>query len=224
MARDQKKTHKLNDCWNSIGVWSFGALRCERLEDVIHCRNCEVFSHAGRSVFERQPPSGYMTQWKKEIASDQVRADSDSVGIMIFRLGREWFALHAVSLHEVIDQRTVHRIPHNERPEIAGVVNVGGEIQVCYSLFDLLDIDTEKTDAKTYKRLIVVINDGDKYVFPVNEISGFFRYSVSDITPVPSTVSEGKKELLHGVIKVNKRQVAALDIEKICQSLRMAVV
>ena len=46
----------IDDCWNRIGVWGTETPRCPKLEDVVHCRNCEVYSAAGRLVLERRLP------------------------------------------------------------------------------------------------------------------------------------------------------------------------
>ena len=217
MARKSKSSLKHEDCWNTIGVWAATEAKCERLDETIHCRNCEIFSQAGRNVFERKPPSGYLALWQKEIASDQVSRDKGSKGIMVFRLGKEWFSIPIDSMQEITEHKKIHRIPHNEISTIDGIVNVGGEVEICYSLFNMLGAKNIKTENSVYKRLVVVLVDGDRYVFPVSEVSGVAHYNQEDLNPVPSTLDEEKKTLLYGIINLGKRQVAALNIEKICQ-------
>ncbi|HTJ92190.1 MAG TPA: chemotaxis protein CheW [Pararobbsia sp.] len=46
----------LDDCWNRIGVQ--GDRTCERLTDVVHCRNCSVYAHAAMSLLDRPRADG----------------------------------------------------------------------------------------------------------------------------------------------------------------------
>src|SRR5262249_33650916 len=55
-------------CWNTIGVWGDRTPRCERLPEVIHCQNCEVYCKAGRGLLERLPSQEYLREWQQELA------------------------------------------------------------------------------------------------------------------------------------------------------------
>lgn len=211
-------------CWNTIGVWGKSTERCERLAQVVHCRNCEVFSQAGREVLERKPPSGYVTQWRNEIAHQQEEANPSFSGVITFRLGNEWFAIQAKSLQEVARLRTIHRIPHNSNPYIAGVVNIGGEIIACYSLGRLLGVDRKDTENHGYQRLMVINYQGESYIFPVSEISGMARFSESDIVPAPATLDAERLSLIDSMVLSNKQHIAILNVDQVCRSFgRVAV-
>ena len=148
MVKRKTISKEHNDCWNTIGVWSSVQEKCERLAQVVHCRNCDVFSQAGREVLERKPPGGYVTQWRNEIAHQQEEKDATLTGVMTFRIGDEWFAVTARSLQEIAELRTIHRVPHNDNPHVAGIVNIGGEVDICYSLGNLLGVKRqEKNDS-----------------------------------------------------------------------------
>lgn len=219
MAKNKKQTNKYNDCWNSIGVWSSAANRCERLSQVIHCRNCDVFASAGREVLEQTPQSEYITEWQKAVARKENEIDSTLPGVMAFRIGAEWFAISAQSLQEVSEYRIVRRVPHNENKNIAGIVNIGGEVVVCYSLANFLEVDLPEDIGKASQRMMVVLYSGEKYIFPVSEVMGMTRYGEGDILPLPSTLGEEKTLYIDSVFLHDKKHIAILNIEEICQSI-----
>lgn len=219
MVKRKVTSKKYNDCWNKIGVWSSASEKCERLSQVVHCRNCDVFSQAGREVLDRRPPGGYVTQWRNEIAHQQEEIDKSLQGLMTFRIGKEWFAVPAKSLQEIAELRIIHRVPHNDNPYIAGIVNIGGEVDICYSLGNFLGVDKYKNESNVFQRLMVINYYGDRYIFPVSEISGMTRYGESDVLPVPSTLGGEKSSFVDGMFVSNKTHIAILNIEQICLSL-----
>lgn len=222
MAKRKATKKKHNDCWNTIGVWSSVPEKCERLSQVVHCRNCDVFSQAGREVLERTPPGGYVTQWRKEIAHQQGESDTTLTGVMTFRIAEEWFAVPAKTLQEIAEQRTIHRVPHNDNPHVVGIVNIGGEVDICYSLGDFLGLSKQANVINAYERLMVVIYNGDRYIFPVNEVSGMTRYGEADVLPVPATLGGDKSSYVDGMFVMGKTHIAILNIEQICQTLEGA--
>lgn len=217
MAKRNKKNHE--DCWNKIGVWSTSPEKCERLLQVIHCRNCDIFSKAGREVLERNAPGGYVTQWQKEIAHQKQEISELTHGVMMFRIGNEWFAISAGSLQEIAELRKIHNVPHNENPNIRGVVNIGGEVDICYSLANLLEITKHEDGEGNYQRLMVISYQAERYIFPVSEVRGMIHYGESDVLTAPSTLGPKKSSLINGIFMVDKNSVAILDADQICRTL-----
>ena len=216
MKKRKKNSTKIEACWSKIGVWGDAQEKCDRLADVTHCRNCDVFSLAGRSVFETLPPAGYISQWQKEISIKKEEREKGDIGILVFRLGKEWLALPVEYLQEIVEERKIHKIPHNDGIYILGIVNIGGEVNTCYSLMNLLEIDENAdNNDSALRRLIVIAINGDRFVLPVCEISGLARYSAADLLPAPATLGKNMRTYLVGMFNLNKRQVAALNVEQI---------
>lgn len=198
-------------------MWGAAPEKCGRLEEVVHCRNCDVFSMAGRGVFENRAPAGYLSQWQKEIKKEKKAREKGDTGVMVFRLGKEWLSLPIEYLQEIVEERQVHKIPHNNtNTYILGIVNIGGEINTCYSLMNLLEIDesSEKNDGDL-RRLIVATINGDRFVLPVCEISGLARYASDELLPAPATLGKKMGTYLEGMFHLKKTQVAALNVEQI---------
>ena len=197
-------------------MWGNAKEKCDRLADVVHCRNCDVFSMAGRGVFESRPPAGYLNKWQKELSHQKEEREKGDVGVMVFRLGDEWLALPVEYLQEIVEERKVHKIPHNEGVYILGIVNIGGEVNTCYSLMNLLEIDENiERNKGELQRLIVIVVNGERFALPVCEISGLARYSSGDLLPTPATLGKKMGTYLDGMFNLQKRQVAALNVEQI---------
>jgi chemotaxis-related protein WspD len=216
VKKKSTKNNKNDNCWSSIGVWGNAQDKCDRLSEVIHCRNCDVFSMAGRGVFESRPPVGYLSQWQKEISNIKKERVKGDIGVMVFRLGKEWLSLPVEYLQEIVEERNVHKIPHNQGNYILGIVNIGGEINTCYSLMNLLEIDENADKNGTeLRRLIVMLINGYRFVLPVCEISGLARYSSAELLPTPATLGKKMGTYLAGMFYQSERQVAALNVEQI---------
>ncbi|MDT8384636.1 MAG: chemotaxis protein CheW [Gammaproteobacteria bacterium] len=223
-----KKTIRINKpvdrCWYERGVWSAVSDKCEKLEEYIHCRNCPVFSSEGKRVLDRAAPAGYLKEWRKGLAANKPIIKKDSRSILVFRVVEEWFAIPSRCLHEITEKKTIHKIPGNNNPGIVGVVNVGGEIRVCYSLESVLgvrcqDSKNRKGGSSEITRFIVAFIGGNYYVFVVQHISGMALYHDDELYPIPSTLAYDGANLLLGVINHATNKVAVLDVDKFQSTL-----
>lgn len=214
------KNNIVRDCWNIIGIWA-SVRTCDLLDEYVHCRNCPVFQHAGRSVFELSPPAGYMTQWNKELATEQKEAKQGDSGIVVFRVSGEWYAFSAKVVEEIASYRHIHRIPRNENPYLLGIVNIGGEINISYSLASILNVNNAKTAEATkteneVKRLVVVKVKERNYVFPVDEVKGLARYYRHSLINMPATIESHKSNLLLGLTENDGLQIAVINETELC--------
>lgn len=209
----------LATCWNTIGVWGSQAPRCEKLKQVVHCRNCKVYWDAGRQVFDRGIPEGYLDQWTQILAGVPEERTKDTLSIIYFRIGEEWFSLSTRYFVEVSQIKSIHRIPHQSGESITGLVNVGGSVRLCFSLSNLLSIkdgsDQPKAKHGVYQRYLVIQIDENDFVFPVDEVGGVYRYSAPELKQVPATIDGERAGLLLGVLEIDGNNVACLDAEKL---------
>lgn len=218
MSNAKNKNTQGQHCWNTIGVWSGVADRCDRLEEFVHCRNCSVFRDAGREVFDKAAPVGYLSEWRKTLASDMMLEEHEDKSVLVFMVGGEWFAIPATCLSEIAEQRVVHRIPRNRNNDIEGIVNISGEVRVCYSLESILGV--KRSAVKNHKngqsmiaRHLVILLNAQYYVFRVEQVSGLCWYNVNDILPVPSTLRHDGGGVILGVINHNKNKVGIFDVD-----------
>jgi chemotaxis-related protein WspD len=213
---------KIRDCWNIEGVWGASPEKCEKLHEVTHCRNCEVFEQAARLVFENRPPAGYKQEWSENIRFPQESQESDQVSGIVFRIHDEWFLLDVKCFEKVSDVRPVHCIPHNEDSFVDGLVNIDGAIRLCFSLSDLLgvtrsDVDGVTGGMKVFKRFIVTSIEGSGYVFQADEVKGVERFFKDDLLSTPASYVDSMKGLVPAVINSEIGMLNMLDHQRIHQ-------
>jgi len=189
-------------------VFSATAPTCPRLTDVIHCQNCEVYSGAGRKLFDRAVPSGYADEWNHALRADKPREDVESISILVFRIGAEWLGLPTAALSQVSDIRKIHTLPHRSDAVLLGLVNVRGRNLICCSLTALLGIAGAEPDGPTgilaYRRMIVTADGRDRWVLPVDEIDGVRRFRPRHVRELPVTVARDRAHFTRFVVELDE--------------------
>lgn len=215
----------IDDCWNRIGVWGNEKPRCQKLDHVIHCVNCKVYSGAGRLLLDRPADEEYISNWSEQLKSKKARRNENEVSVVVFRIGCEWLALNARLFHEVVEMRVVHHVPHSKTAVLRGLINIRGELQLCVSLGQLLGLEkrgraNNNKLTGTTERMVVISNGDDRYVFPVSEVKGIHRFVSSDLNIVPTTAMQSMSNYLCGVINLDDMHVGYLDEGLIFPALR----
>ena len=197
------------------------------MEEVIHCRNCDQFTQAGRNLLERELPEEYKNEWGQIFAVKKIDAPVGTIALVIFRIEDEWLSLPAKLFAEIVDMRPVHTLPHKRSPVLLGLINVNGEIQLCVSLKDLIGLESEKESNRKGKKdqafMMVVIKNDERWVFPVNEISEIYHIHPDILQNVPVSVSKSKSAFSKGIFKWKNRNVAFLDDELLFYTLRRSI-
>ncbi|MBI3775622.1 MAG: chemotaxis protein CheW, partial [Gammaproteobacteria bacterium] len=145
---------KIVNCWNSIGVWGRERPRCPLLAEVIHCRNCDKYIAAGQRALLRPMPPEYQQEWTRLLARKKDADTGHHLTVIIFRVGDEWFSLPVNYLQQVETRRAIHSIPHRNSSIVKGVVNVAGEVKMCFSLGALLGIEQASTLDSTQRTAV----------------------------------------------------------------------
>jgi chemotaxis-related protein WspD len=207
------------NCWNSIGV--HGDSSCAELRQVIHCRNCKVYSSAASNLLDAEPSSDYIAHWTRQASRKRDVAERATVSVLIFRIGNEWFALQSTSLTEIAGMRRIHSIPNRRNGIVLGLANIRGELVVCVSLRGILNIeDAEQTDANDQRRRLLVIHrDGASTVCPVDEVHGIERFTTRDLGALPATVSGASARYTCATLSWSERTVGVLDERMLFQAV-----
>jgi len=226
----------LNDCWNQIGV--MGDRTCGELKTVIHCRNCKVYSAAGRSLLERNTPPEYLKEWTdilSEASTQQVGVGqstlvraTDTLSAIIFRLGNERLALPVNILQEVTPPYPIHTVPHRSNSVFLGLINIRGETLLCISLRDLLGLEPVAKSANLSntinpQRMIVAGRNDEKWVFPVDEVHETYRFHINDFKAAPVVISKASETYTKGVVTWKDKKLNFLDSELLFYTLKHKV-
>ena len=214
---------KINDCWNSIGVWSRVRTRCPELEKLVHCRNCPVYSNAGHQLLDRQNDAGYQQLWTRNLEKPREEKQSNLHSALAFRLGDEWFALQTSIIREVTYCNNHHSLPHRTNKILRGIVNVRGELLLCVSLGYLFKLQKSEKDYDTTKpihqRYIVIGDNEEYYTFPVSEVRNTLRYDVDAIQKPPSTLAEATSCYVSGIIVHEDTHIGLINNELLFNTL-----
>ncbi|MEH2350787.1 MAG: chemotaxis protein CheW [Nostoc sp.] len=229
-------------CWNFIGIE--GDRSCPQLATYTHCRNCPVYSTAGRHLLERPIPGDYRHQWTQLLAESRTDENSlmpshalptTQITVVIFRLQREWLALSAQIFKEMSPPRVIHTLPHRSNQILRGLVNIRGELLLCISLSHLLNLEVADTAVQTvsplvYSRLVVLEKAGNTWVFAVDELYGIHRFHRDELQDAPKSLTQGTqaytKGLFHwqtGVSPMRSHSVSYLDDELLFTTLARKV-
>ena len=212
---------KGDKCWSKIGVWGRQTPRCDRLDDVIHCRNCDVFANAGRALLEREPPPNYINDWTELLARTNQTTLAKSRTVLAFRIGDELVAISIELVKEIVDMGRMHRIPHKDNKIIRGLVSIRGELKLCVSIGGLLGI---KKGGLSYvnqhlpyssEHLVVTVYGENEFVFPVSEVIGLRRVDPGALQNAPSTISNTMSSSITGIYVIDGRNFGMLDEAKL---------
>ncbi len=204
-------------CWQEIG--SAGRGDCERLREIIHCRNCIEYSRAGRELFDRPVPTGLVAEWTAALAAENQDLRREALSVVIFRVCGEWFALRTAVFAEVTEKHAPHSVPFRSSGAFLGLVNVSGELLLCVSLAQLLGISGDDGPEPVRPRICVIAQDHERVAFPVDEVLGVRRLDESALAPTPATVSQSPGALTSSMFEYDGRGVGLLDEEKLFAAL-----
>ena len=207
------QTVQVADCWNRIGV--NGDQSCPKLEQHVHCRNCEVYADAAQRNLQRPVNEGYREEWASRLREPETARGLNDASAVVFRIGREWLALPTAMVQAVAPQASSHTLPHRSGGGLAGIVNVGGKLYPAMSLAALLGIDDANAPAQagrhTFARLLVVESGGQAFALPVADLHGIARYPAGSLRAPAATINKGLLRYLTGVLSEGGLQVGVLD-------------
>jgi chemotaxis-related protein WspD len=221
-----------HDCWNQIGV--MGDRSCAELETAIHCYDCPIYAAVGEGLLERQPPQGYIQEWINILSEtpsehedafqhSKVVLAEEAISVMIFRMGGQKLAMPVRVLKEVTHPYTIRPVPHRSNDFFLGLVNIRGEILPCASISHLLNLESEPAvtshATERTKRMIVAGQQDSKWVFPVDEVYGSYRFHLSELYDAPVVITKAAAAYTQGVIQWEGKKVNYLDSELLFYSL-----
>ena len=205
-------------CWREIGI--AGDQSCELLSRYVHCRNCPQYSNLGRTLFDREMPDDYRREISEELAAATTPPTADTVSVVVFRIGLEWFALRTIVFHEIAVSQKTYIVPFRSRGVLAGMVNVNGELLLCVSLQAALGLPAgEKAELGGKPRLCVVGTGRERFAFSTNEVLGVRRVSRASLRTVPVTLAKSPSAQTVWCFELEGRNVGLIDEKKFFNSL-----
>ncbi len=207
----------LDHCWRRIGVYG-GDQSCPLLIESLHCRNCQVFSDAARTLFDRASDVESTEQWQR------ARSGQDSLkAALVFRLGQQWLGLPPTLVAEVAARQPVRRLAHRTTGRLEGVVNVRGELHLCVALGELLGLDARSETSATGRMVLVRDNDSKVLAFRCEEVLGLQHFPNTCMEPAPDTLPEPLRECVEGLFPMKSGHLAMLNGDSVLNLLEQAL-
>jgi chemotaxis-related protein WspD len=211
-------------CWLEIGVYGKGD--CPDLPKYVHCRNCPVYSDAGVRLLDRLLPEGYRREWTAHFAQEAKAAPPARTSAVVFRISAEWLALPTQAFQEVAERRRIQSLPHRRQGIVLGLVNIRGELLICISLGRLLGLEKRaagETHRTVYERLLVVNWEGNRLVFPVDEVEGIYRFQARELKEPPATLAKFSLSHTQGLLLRQQRTVGVLNAASLFPALNRSL-
>jgi chemotaxis-related protein WspD len=215
---------EIRPCWNEIGVQ--GNATCPELPQVIHCRNCPVYSKAGVQLLDRPLLPEYRQAWTQHFSQDKKLPGPARQSALVFRIDSEWLALPAPAFQEVAERRPVHSLPHRRQSIVLGLVNIRGELLICISLAPLLGLARSplcEMPRSKYDRLLVAKRDDQRFVFPADEVRGLLRFQTPELKEPPATLTKSRLSYTQGILYWQDQAVGLLNADLLFSTLNRSL-
>ena len=132
--------------------------------------------------------------------------------LVSFRLASEEYGIEITKVQEIILMGEITRVP--QTPEyIMGLINLRSTVIPIVDLRLRFGLSKEKVTDET--RIMVVNVAGKTIGIIVDAVNEVLRISQEQIAPPPPTVAGLGREYLTGLVKLEKRLLILLDIDKI---------
>lgn len=137
---------------------------------------------------------------------------SGSMQLVSFRLAQEEYGIEITRVQEIILMGEITRVP--QTPEyVKGLINLRSTVIPIIDLRLRFGLTVEPPTDET--RIMVVNVRGKTLGVIVDAVSEVLRITQEQIAPPPPTVAGLGREYLTGLVKLEKRLLILLDIDKI---------
>ena len=107
-----------------------------------------------------------------------------------------------------------------------GLVNIRGELLICVSLGHLLALENPMPRGMlrtVHQQLLVGNWDGDRFVFPVDEVCGIHRFDPHHLQGPPATLVKSNFSYSRGILSWERKSVGLLDPNLLFSSLNRSL-
>jgi purine-binding chemotaxis protein CheW len=151
----------------------------------------------------------------RETVSEEA---NDLVGILLFRLGEEWYSVKVEDVREIYQEYVLTPVPCT--PDfIEGVVNIRGEIISVTDVARLMRLGTVSTEGAENPPAIVIQNDGCATAMVVDEIGDITDIPTDGIEPPLSLMDKSQAEFVAGSVYVNERLIGLISVDRILEPI-----
>lgn len=211
-------------CWRSIGIW--GDASCPKLREEIHCHNCPVYIQSGRHQLEQPSSEGYRKQWAEILSHPKEVQPTGVTSVAIFRFGGHILALPTAVFKRILEPRPIHPIPHRTNNVLLGLVPVLGELHLAFSLPQLIGLKIDAPfsgRARSLPRMAQIEKEGDRWVFPVDEVLALHELTPESTLAVPGDPDDPATTYLTAMFEFDGQIAHCIDDGLLFASLKRSL-
>jgi purine-binding chemotaxis protein CheW len=147
-------------------------------------------------------------------------ASVETTGLLLFRLGEEWYAVPIDGVREIYNDYEVTRIPRVPG-FILGVINVRGEIVSVTNLGEMMRVPsrTELDIEGLLPSAIIVSTDACVTAIVVDEIGDIVDVPNESIEPPLSTLDKTQAEFVSGSVYVEGALIGIVNLNKVLEPI-----
>ena len=144
-----------------------------------------------------------------------IRQSVPQVQLVTFRVGAEEFGLDVFAVHEILRHQPVTPVP--KAPAfVEGVIDVRGTLVPVIDLRRRFELPEAAVDADT--RVVLVEFGGERLGLVVDAVTEVLRVPETAVSLPPRYFKGLAAEFLRGIVRLEKRLVVLIDIERILSS------
>jgi purine-binding chemotaxis protein CheW len=132
-----------------------------------------------------------------------------------FFVGGLYFGVDVLNVQEVLKEQAMTPVP-KAHTVITGLINLRGQIVTAFDMRRRLGISSPPT-GKPLMNFVIRTDDGAVSLL-VDEIGDVIEIKQEDFELPPKTVSEGAREIIEGVYKLDGRLLLVLSTQRVLQS------
>ncbi|MDZ4064180.1 MAG: chemotaxis protein CheW [Coriobacteriia bacterium] len=136
-----------------------------------------------------------------------------SMGVLLFRLGEEWYAVNIDDVREIYQEYSITPMP-GVPDFILGVVSIRGEIVSVTDLARMMGLG-QVSKGETVPPAIVIQNDECATSIVVDEIGDIADVPAGSVEPPISIIDRQHAEFVAGSLHIGERLVGLMNVERI---------
>ncbi len=148
------------------------------------------------------------------VDSDRDRSQS----FVVFRLGKEGYALEVMRVQEVLDMQSLTEVPGGPK-FLLGVINLRGHVVPVYDLRMPFGSPRELKPAQAPSVLIVETGDNQITGLVVDRVSDVLEFSPEEVQPPPQLGLGKATPFVRGLIRHQDGFLLVLDVDRVFSTL-----
>ena len=155
------------------------------------------------------------------VTENDVESDRDrSQSFVVFRLGKEGYALEVMRVQEVLDMQSLTEVPGGPK-YLLGVINLRGHVVPVYDLRMPFGLTRAAQPSQVPSVLIVETQLGESQVtgLVVDRVSDVLEFSPEEVQPPPQLGLGKATPFVRGLIRHQEGFLLVLDVDRVLSTL-----